>query len=65
MVKYNELLSYEILDNGYEIYLEGKKWIVQLDEYSKVLLPNGTFEENCLKQLKELENSMNEQEIEG
>lgn len=50
----NQKIEYEILKNGYDIYLGGKIWITQHDEYSKVLVPDGTFEENCLKQIEEI-----------
>lgn len=54
MNKYNEEISYEILENGYRIYLNGNPWIAQLDEYSKPMDKNKSFEENCLMQLEEI-----------
>ena len=47
-------LEYIIKDNGYEIHLGGRPWITQYDQYSKILIPDGTFEENCLKQIEEV-----------
>lgn len=54
MTQYNENISYEILENGYKIYLDGKLWIEQLDEFSKPIDANKTFEENCIAQLEEI-----------
>ena len=54
MTQYNENISYEILENGYKIYLDGKLWIEQLDEYSKPFDKNKSFEENCLLQLADI-----------
>lgn len=39
MIKYNDDISYIILENGYDIYLKDKLWITQHDEYSKLYLP--------------------------
>jgi len=47
-------LTYDILDNGYVIKLEGKKWIEQLGENSKPMDSTKTFEENCLLQIEDL-----------
>ena len=52
MKQYNENISYEILDNGYKIYLDGKLWIEQLDEFAKPIDATKTYEENCLLQLE-------------
>ena len=54
MTQYNENISYEILDNGYKIYLDGKLWIEQLDEYAKPIDTAKTYEENCLLQLEDI-----------
>lgn len=58
LTKYNDLLSYKIVDNGYEIYRDGRLWITQYDEYSNLYKGGGTYEENCLLHLKELEASI-------
>ena len=50
----NKKLEYEILDNGYNIYLGGNLWITQHDQYAHPLIPDGTFEENCLAQIEEI-----------
>ena len=57
--KYDDTYSYEILEDGYQIYsinhMEGDSpYVVQRDPYGKVFLPDGTYEENCLKQLKQM-----------
>lgn len=57
MTQYNENISYEILENGYKIYLDGKLWIEQLDEYAKPIDESKSFEENCLAQLEEITNT--------
>lgn len=54
MKQYNDNISYEIVENGYKIYLDGKLWIEQLDEYSKPYDVNKSYEENCIMQLDEL-----------
>ena len=54
MTQYNENISYEIVDNGYKIYLDGKLWIEQLDEFAKPIDANKTYEENCLLQLADI-----------
>ena len=54
MKQYNENISYEILDNGYKIYLDGKLWIEQLDEFAKPIDATKTYEENCLLQLEDI-----------
>lgn len=57
MTQYNENISYEILENGYKIYLDGKLWIEQLDEYAKPIDESKSFEENCLAQLADITNT--------
>ena len=54
MTQYNENISYEIVEKGYKIYLNGKLWIEQLDEYSKPYDKDKTYEENCLLQLEDI-----------
>ena len=49
-------LSYEVVENGYNIYLGGgsRPWITQPAPYDKNFVPNGTHEENALAQIEEL-----------
>ena len=47
-------ISYEIFDDGYEIYLEGTLWIKQRGEYSKPIDSAKSYEENCLAQIEEI-----------
>lgn len=47
-------LSYEVLNDGYNIYLGGRLWITQPTPYDKLYVPNGTYEENALAQIDEL-----------
>ena len=57
MTQYNENISYEIVENGYKIYLDGKLWIEQLDEFAKPIDATKTYEENCLLQLADITNT--------
>lgn len=50
-------LTYEIYENGYTIFNNGRPWITQYDEYSKPMDYNKTIEENCLLQIEELSNA--------
>ena len=53
-IQYNDKHSYEIFEDGYDIYLNGETWISQRKPYDKVYKPDGTYEENALIQLEEL-----------
>ena len=54
MEKYNDILSFRIVDNGYEIYRNGNLWITQYDQYSRLYKEDGSYRDNCLLQLEEL-----------
>lgn len=60
--KYDERLSYKIVENGYEIYIDGKLIITQYEtekeDLAHVYKKDGTYEENCMIQLKELADGM-------
>ena len=45
-------ITYEILENGYEIKLDGKLWITQ--NATNLPYPNLTLEECCLKQIDDI-----------
>jgi len=47
-------LTYDILNDGYMINLDGKNWIEQVDENSKPIDSTKTFEENCILQIEDL-----------
>lgn len=47
-------VGYSIKDDGYEIYLDGNLWITQLDQYARPIIPDGSYEENCLAQIEEI-----------
>ena len=49
-----QVVSYELFDDGYEIYLDGTLWIKQRGEYSKPIDKDKSFEENCLAQIEEI-----------
>ena len=59
MKQYNEHISYEILENGYMIYLDGEPWISQLDQYSKPYDKDKSYEENCIMQLDDITSAAN------
>ena len=56
-------ITYEILENGYRINLDGKPWIEQVEPY--IPNPSISYEENAIAQMEELvamhENAKNEQ----
>lgn len=49
-----QAISYEIFEDGYEIYLDGTLWIKQRGEYSKPTDKELSYEENCLAQIDEI-----------
>ena len=49
-------ISYKILSDGYEIYLDGVLWIRQRRENGKSISQFKTYEENCLMQIEEIVN---------
>lgn len=51
--KFNgQALSYEILEDGYNIYLGGTLWITQQEPH--IPCPDLGYEGSCLKQMEEL-----------
>ena len=59
----NKELSYEVLEDGYKIYLDGGDFIHQYEPY--IPNPSISYEENAIAQIEELvamhENAKNEQ----
>ena len=49
-----QAISYEIFEDGYEIYLDGVLWIKQRGQYGKPIDKELSYEENCLAQIEEL-----------
>lgn len=49
------ILDYEIKENGYEIYNEGKLWVSQYEPY--IPRPKLSYEENAKLQIEELTKS--------
>lgn len=47
-------ISYEIFDDGYNIYLDGAIWITQHEPYGHPMDATKSYEENCLMQIEEL-----------
>lgn len=45
-------ITYEILEDGYLINLDGKAWIKQYEPY--IPYPELSYEEGCLKQIEEI-----------
>lgn len=66
-IQYDDVLSYEIFDNGYDIFdryqSEEIPWITQRDPYSKLFVPNGSYEDNALAQLKQITEPVKEEPI--
>ena len=60
----NKAVSYEITEDGYDIYLGGEKWIGQHGKYGKPVDKNKSYEENCLAQIDEICNPPEPQEDE-
>lgn len=49
-------ISYEVISDGYEIYLDGILWIRQRGENGKPISLFKSYEENCLMQIEEIVN---------
>ena len=49
-----QAISYEIFEDGYEIYLDGTLWIKQRGQYGKPVDSAKSYEENCLAQIEEI-----------
>ena len=49
-----QAIAYEILEDGYEIYLDGTLWIKQRWQYGKPVDSAKSYEENCLAQIDEI-----------
>lgn len=47
-------IAYEILSDGYMIYLDGKPWIKQRGTYGKPMDASKNYEENCLLQIENI-----------
>lgn len=62
-IQYNEHLSYELFEDGYDIYYDDNPWISQRAPYNRVYKANGTDEENCLIQLETLTEDSGETEV--
>lgn len=45
-------VSYEVSDDGYDIYLDGRPWMVQHEPY--IPYPQLGYEGSCLKQIEDL-----------
>lgn len=50
----NKDIAYEILNDGYMIYLDGKPWVKQREPHGKPMDPGKSYEENCLLQIDEI-----------
>ena len=53
----NKPISYEVTDNGYMIYLDGKAWIHQYEPY--IPDKSKSYEENAIAQIEEIYNGHN------
>ena len=50
-----KVYTYEIVDNGYFISVDGVKTISQLDNLAKIFITTGTFEDNAKAQIAEMQ----------
>lgn len=57
MKQFSNELSYEIFDDGYEIFLHGERWMVQHEPH--IPFPDMTYEENALWHCRQLDNTVN------
>lgn len=48
---YNDEWDYEILENGYKLYSKSGCILKQVDQFSKIFVPDGSYEDNAIKQL--------------
>ena len=53
-VKYNDIYSYIIFDDGYDIYKNGEPILTQREPYAHVFKHNGTYEENAIAQIEDM-----------
>lgn len=56
-------IAYEILDDGYMIYLDGRPWIKQRGDYGKPMDTSKSYEENCLLQIEDITAEPKEDDI--
>ncbi len=55
-VKYDDLFSYEIFDDGYDIYSStGNAVLRQRDPFGKPYDADKSYEENCIMQIQSME----------
>ena len=60
-----KVYTYEIVDNGYFISVDGVKIISQLDNLAKIIVPDGTYEDNAKAQIAEMQaNGQTQQTVE-
>ncbi len=48
----DKIVTYSVVDNGYELYLDGKLWITQYEP--NIPFRNKTYEENAILQIEDL-----------
>ena len=53
-------ISYNILENGYDIYLNNTIWVTQHEPH--IPYPEMSYENGCLKQIEEICNQIESQE---
>lgn len=53
-VIYDDTYSYEIFDDGYVIYVHDVLAYNQKDPFGKVLIPDGSYEENAIAHIESL-----------
>lgn len=51
---FDDRISYEIFEDGYDIYDGNQSWITQREPYAKLFIPDGTYEENAIAHCEDL-----------
>ncbi len=58
-------ISYEVSEDGYDIYLDGKLWITQHGQYGKPMSQEMSYEQNCLAHIDELVTPAEQQRVDA
>lgn len=61
MKQFSNELSYQIFDDGYEIFLHGERWMVQHEP--NIPKPNMSYEENALWHCRQLDDTVNPEKV--
>lgn len=61
MKQFSNELSYQIFDDGYEIFLHGERWIVQHEPH--IPNPDMSYEDNALWHCRQLDDTVNPEKV--